>query len=407
MTTFRCLRWLIQVTLVAAVGFAANGAAFADLLAKDDFERGLERWRLEPPGQFEILVEPGTSNHVLQLTPKQGTFAHALIEGSDDYSDIRVEGRFLFPTEGDGYLGFLYNYQQTEERMDFGCLYVKSNGSYVRVSPHYDGNPSWRLHPEMQFDLEGKQQIRTGTWYDFRLDVVASRATLYIEDLSSPVATYDMLPNEYGAIGLEARPGGGQPAWVDDIRVSKLEYEVPDSSADVTVARLADNGAAPLDWEIFGPIRRDGTDLGEGSNIVVDSFDYPELPTDGWRPIEPDARGMVLTGSTTQFRSGDRDIAFLRANYEIASDAVQAPNVLVIAAANRIDVWHNGDFLRTVAPEEFIWPDYLDSPEHPGVRLPIEPRMGVNELVLRVHGRRFAGGGFYAALTMQNAREEL
>ena len=73
-------------------------------------------------------------------------------------------------------------------------------------------------------------------------------------------------------------------------------------------------------------------------------------------------------------------------------------NRLALSAANRIDVWFNGYYRGTVAPERFIWSDYLSSAEHPGARIPLSPRVGENRIVLRVHGRNFAGGGFYADL---------
>ncbi len=42
---------------------------------------------------------------VLQLTPKRRDYVHTLLAGSTGWHDVRFEGRFLFPTEGDGYLG--------------------------------------------------------------------------------------------------------------------------------------------------------------------------------------------------------------------------------------------------------------------------------------------------------------
>jgi hypothetical protein len=109
-------------------------------------------------------------------------------------SHVRMEGRFLFPTEGDGYLGFIYNHQKGSARADFGVIYVKSNGSYVRVSPHYDGNPSWRLYEEMKTPPEGDRKIQPYTWYDFRLDVHDHTATLFIGDMENPVVSFDRAP---------------------------------------------------------------------------------------------------------------------------------------------------------------------------------------------------------------------
>ena len=178
----------------------------------DDFESGLGRWTVESPDSIEILIEPGSKNHVLRLSPERGGYVHTLLVESSGWHDVRFEGRFLFPTDGHGYLGFLYNHQETPGRTDFGCLYVKSNGSYIRASPHYDGNPSWRLYEDFRVDLEGERRIRARNWHRFRLDVLANVAELYIDDMSSPAASFDLFAGTSGALGLEARPRGVEPS---------------------------------------------------------------------------------------------------------------------------------------------------------------------------------------------------
>jgi hypothetical protein len=370
-------------------------ALSAQPIFSEDFEAGLDAWRLDPPEQFEILTDPGTSNRVLQLAPNRGGFAHALIAASTDWRNLRFEGRFLFPTEGDGYLGFLYNYQETADHMDFGCLYVKSNGSYVRVSPHHDGNPSWRLYEELRFDLEGERRIQPRTWYPFRLDVRGNQAKLYIGELRQPVVTFDLFPHDWGAIGLEARPGGGEPVWVDDLRVSTLEPlaplrgKVPGEAVKASI-KSARTSPSALTWEILTP-------LAVGATEDLDVAAKPELLEDRWRPIHPDPRGALITGFATQYRSGDQTIAYLRTSFEVAEER-DAPTWRAVSSANRLDVYFNGYYRGTVAPERFIWPDFVSSPDHPGARIPIAPTAGRNELVIRVHGDRFAGGGFYAAV---------
>jgi len=41
---------------------------------------------------------------------------------------------------------------------------------------------------------------------------------------------------------------------------------------------------------------------------------------------------------------------------------------------------------------------FLTVPGHLGTRLPLMPSPGRNELILRVDGERFAGGGFFAEI---------
>ncbi|MEM7352413.1 MAG: hypothetical protein AAF657_16545, partial [Acidobacteriota bacterium] len=300
------------VLLISSVRVSAN-----ELLFNEDFEGDLSRWAFESAEQIEITPEPRAANRVLRLAPKEGGRSHAIVDASRDWRNVRFEGRFLFPTEGHGYLGFIYNYREKPERTDFGCIYVKSNGSYVRVSPHHDGNPSWRLYEDFRFDLEGERRIRVGTWHRFRLDVRGRLAELYVGDMTSPVVGFDLFPGDRGALGLEARPGFGEPVWVDDVRVTRL----PPSTAKARTVRSAPKSG--LQWEIQGPAALD-----DGA-----SLDAPELLDEGWRTIEADPRGAMITGLTTQY-SGEKTIAYLRARFEVAPEASDAPTWLALSSAN-------------------------------------------------------------------------
>lgn len=347
-------------------------------LGGDDFESGLGGWTVDSPeGGVAIAAEPGTDNHVLLLTPTREEFTHAILSGSDSFENVRVRGRFLFPEDGHGYLGFIYNHRRTDERLDFGCVYVKSNGSYIRISPHHDGNPSWRLYEELRVDLDGERRIQVDRWYEFQLDVAGRRAAFFIDDLTSPVVTFDLFPRESGGIGFEARPGGGAPVWVDDVVVTSLPPSDAPGPTEADAAR----------WEILGPF---GLDRLEG-------MEAPELPEEGWKPLVPDPRGALITGFTTQYRSGEQSVAFLRRRFALGSDEA-SPVWLAASSANRLDVWLNGYFRGTVAEERFIWSDYLTSKKNPGARLPLIPRKGENEIVIRLHGDNFAGGGLFLDL---------
>lgn len=358
----------------------------AEIVFTDDFESGLGNWALLTPDSAVIRREPETSNRVLQLTPKKGAFSHAIIRNWQQNGDFRMEGRFLFPTEGDGYLGVIYNYLETRERTDFGCLYVKSNGSYLRVSPHYDGNPSWRLYEDHRRDLTGNDRIRSGTWYTFRLDVRGRHAELTVGGGEDTTVTFSEAPTAFGTFGLEARPGFGEPVWIDDVVIRRLP-ESEDVAAPDTDERLSPFG----EWEFRGPVEPSGEATPEA----------PPTSSQPWKGIMPDARGALITGAVTQFRSGTRDVLYLRTRFD-AGDAPQAA-WLAISTANRLDVWLNGHFRGTVAPEEFIWSDHVDNPDHAGARVPIVPSAGMNEILIRVHGDRFAGGGFFIDLLQPDA----
>ena len=223
----------------------------AQAVLVDDFETGMDMWSPLSAGYAEIVAESLGGNQVLQLTPREGDFSHVILNAEIPASHVRMEGRFLFPTEGDGYLGFIYNHQQGSERTDFGVIYVKSNGSYVRVSPHYDGNPSWRLYEELKVPLDGERKIQPNSWYDFRLDVHGRTATLYIDDMVNPVVSFDEAPNSSGSLGLEARPGRGDPVWVDDIRITALEPTANPETKLVPASNLDS-------WQFQPPVKDTG-----------------------------------------------------------------------------------------------------------------------------------------------------
>jgi len=343
----------------------------------DGFEQGLDNWEPFSPGYALIVSEAEGNNHVLELTPRSGDYSHVILKADSPTGHARMEGRFLFPTEGDGYLGLIYNHIHSDARTDFGVLYVKSNGSYIRVSPHYDGNPSWRLHEEKKVMLEGDRRIEPGRWYRFRLDVHEYSAALYIEDMETPAVVFNEAPNSNGAFGLEARPGRGEPVWVDDIRIMSLE---PITSPETN--KEPESKLGP--WQ-YQPAIEDSPGL---------NLESPVLDESGWQSLETDSRGAIITGQLTQNVSGDRSVVYLRTSFEGSDE--QSMAWFAISSANRIDVWKDGYFRGTVAPEQYIWSDHISVPEHVGARLPLRISPGRQEILLRVHGDRFAGGGFFA-----------
>lgn len=362
--------------VAVALLIVSPGALQADLFF-DDFESGLQHWQERTQGDATIVAEPGGSNHVLQLTPRENGFSHVLLTAEVPSNYVRMEGRFLFPTEGDGYLGFIHNYRRGQQRTDFGVLYVKSNGSYVRVSPHFDGNPSWRLYPEMEVPLTANRRIRTGAWHTFRLEVRAHAAALFIDDFSDPVVEFDQTPNAEGMLGLEARPGFGESVWVDDVSVSAID------PAPNAVTHRPEAPRRVTGWQ-FRQANPDAEDNGP---------EFPELSDSGWSDVAPDSRGALITGKLTQYASGPNTMAYLRSFFVSGKDELSG--WLALSSANRIDIWLDGSYLGTVAPQTFIWGDHLSNPEHLGARLPLHIAPGRHELVFRVYGRRFAGGGFF------------
>jgi hypothetical protein len=120
----------------------------------------------------------------------------------------------------------------------------------------------------------------------------------------------------------------------------------------------------------------------------------PEFQNTEWYGISPDRRGAVITGKLTQFTTGNDYIVYLSAKFN--ADDSPAPGWLAFSSANQLDVWLNGTYRGSVAPDSYIWADHATSAIHAGARLPVEPIAGKNEVLIRVHGDKFAAGGFFA-----------
>jgi hypothetical protein len=61
----------------------------------------------------------------------------------------------LFPEEEHNYLGLIYRYNDEDGWADFGSLYIKENGSYIRANPHFDLNIGRTLYEEFRTPLTG------------------------------------------------------------------------------------------------------------------------------------------------------------------------------------------------------------------------------------------------------------
>jgi hypothetical protein len=124
--------------------------------------------------------------------------------------------------------------------------------------------------------------------------------------------------------------------------------------------------------------------------------ELPNLPDDKWTGVSPDPRGALITGRLTQTVSGDANTIYLRARFDAGT--IASRRYLCVSTADKLDVWVNGYYRGTIAPEEYIWRDHLHSDEHAGARLSFTAQPGINTVLFRVHGDRFAGGGFFADL---------
>jgi hypothetical protein len=111
----------------------------AQIRFSDNFEGDLSRWILIGDKSIKIInSNDPIHRQVMELKPNGAVYA--LIKDSNKWGGIRITGELLFPDNQHNYFGLIYNYQNNRSRLDFGSIYIKGNGSYIRVNPHRDGN---------------------------------------------------------------------------------------------------------------------------------------------------------------------------------------------------------------------------------------------------------------------------
>ncbi len=385
MRTLRC-HGLIGALVGLLSAWPSVGAA--QVLFADDFESGLGHWRF-PLGQGQEVVETGDPTHGRALALQMQTLpVYALMEGSDQWGDVRVEGRVFFPEDVNNYLCFIYRYQDDGRRSDFGGLYIKGNGSYVRANPHYDTNVGRTLYEERRTPLDGSAQIEIGRWIPFALEVVGGEAHLYVGDLTMPRFTLPFgAPQGPGAFGFEPRSPGGA-VWIDDVVVRAIDGFGYDGPPLPSVAYAPERLVTR--WEVLGPLT---TMVREAE---TEPFD-PELTVedDGrtmrWRPFATDPRGAVVTARITEQRDSRRVAYF----HGVVDSPVDGTGHLAISTVDDLALWVNGDFLGFVGGEDAAWWDVGENPEHAGATASIPLTAGENHVLIRVVGGVYASGGFF------------
>ena len=207
--------------LATVVILACVPGVEAQTRVTDDFEGSLANWELTGEGGA-FLHDSGDPEHggVLVLRP-QGDVT-LLARGSERWGGVRIEGDVLFPDDEHNYLGVIYNYRRRGERQDFGLIYIKGNGSYLRVNPHRDFNVGRTLYEDFRTALEGEGAIRTGEWQRFKVEVIGAECHFYVGNMSEPQLTFGFLELDGGGLGLQPRSVGGD-VWVDNVVIESID----------------------------------------------------------------------------------------------------------------------------------------------------------------------------------------
>ena len=383
----------------AAASFATNERPSSNRpdeeLFFDDFEADLSAWELSDADSVRIRDSGDPERgHVLELVPK-GAKLHALMRGSEAWRGYRVEGFFLFPTREHNYLGFLYNLVETDGRVDVGSLYVKGNGSYIRVNPRRDWNPARSLYEEWRVDLVDADRIGVGTWHYFAAEVVGNACHFYVGDDPEPKVTFDLYEHDEGRAGFKPRVVGG-PVWLDDVVVTDIDRFSYDGER--RPAGLVYRPEEMVqDWHVLGPLMRAHPQLEERRTPELDGGAGSEaaLVENGvehrWRPFETDGRGAVVTGRVVDFL-GPRAVAYFSTTLDVAPGELLELHVSTI---DDLAVWLDGRFEGYYGRDSYAWFDIGRNPRHPLEANPLILPPGRHHVLFRARGGVYASGGFF------------
>ncbi len=371
---------LIGLVLAIDLGPTAVQASANDALMTERFESGLGRWELYGDGAFTIRPAPaGESGHMLVLSPRGD--AYAVIRGSGRWRGASLEGRMLFPTDADSYLGIVYNFQRRGARRDFGLIYVKGNDSYLQVNPQRDFNVGRTLYPEYHVELAGRAAITIGRWQRFRAEIIGDACHFYVGDGTVPELTFEGLELDHGAVGLQPRSVGGE-VWVDDIIVRAIDGFSYDGPPRPPVEYHPERMLTA--WQVLGASSRTEDAVAR----------HPLKFAPRWRDYSTDKRGAVITARIVDYHGPDT-VAYFRT---VVSKPRRARAVLEFSTVDDLALWVNGRFHWFIPRSHYAWYDFLENPSHAGPRIPIELQAGRNEIVLRTRGGVYASGGFFVAL---------
>jgi hypothetical protein len=383
------MRSLLGVCGLCLLTLGPGPSEGGEVLFSDDFEGALDGWRVTDPA-FIRTIESGDPGHgrVLQLAPRHAQL-EALIQGSEAWQAYRVEGEVLFPTDEQNYLGIIYHYRERDGRADFGSLYLKGNGSYIRMNPRRDWNPARMLYEELKVPLTGPDHIEIGHWHPFAFEVEGHACHFYVGDLDTPRVTFDLFEGSSGAVGFKPRVVGG-PVWLDNIRVTAIESLTYAGSPRPPV-EYGLSGVV-TGWQVLGPLTRAHLDLERledpAQGVVIEGSTRHT-----WRPAPVDARGAMVTGEIVDFL-GPRTVAYFLVTIEVRPGARRR---LVFSSIDDLTLWRDGEFLGYSYRDTFAWHDVGHNPDHPPTDwIDLDP--GVHHVLVRIRGGVYASGGFFARL---------
>jgi hypothetical protein len=383
---------ILVVVIVYAITTVPAMAGGSKIVFEDDFEKGLDKWDIVNPPKVRLFAS-GHPEHGRVLALYAGAPVHALIKNSKGWTNIKIEGDVLFPEKEHNYMGLIYNYNIKGPRADYGCIYIKGNGSYIRVNPHRDYLVSRTLYEEYKTPLTGDSAIVTGKWQHFKAEIMGPVCHFYVGDMKTPKVTFAFHEYTSGRVGFEPRVYGSE-CMLDNITVHSItgfSYKGPMLPAGIRYQpeTLITN------WDVIGPFRRRHKEIEKDGFVPYKTY-YENKTGCQWRSFQADGRGCVLSGRVFEFAS-QRWFAYF--HKKIQSQEKRTA-VLGFSSANRLHVWLNGKYTGQIEPVYNAWYDFAENPEHKGSQIKLNLVEGVNHLQILAEsvGRKYSGDGFYARL---------
>ncbi len=363
----------------------------------DDFEKGLNKWTVTNPAKIKIIDSGNLShNNVMALFPG-GSNIFALIRNSDNWTNYKIEGDLLFPENSHNYLGFMYNYNISGTRDDYGCIYIKGNSSYIRVNPHRDAQVSRTIYEEYRTQLSGRSAIIIGEWKHFKAEIIEQVCHFYVEDMETPKITFNYFEYSSGAVGFEPRVYGSE-CWIDNISVESIGAFA--YKGGILPSNINYNPEQFLtEWDVIGPFRQSVKNIENDWSLSEEVFESGNTQY-RWKSFKADGRGCVVTGKTLEFGSRKK-LAYYHT--KINSDTDKRVR-LIFSTTDALTIWMNGKFNGELQPTYFAWYDFLDNPDHKGGEIYVELKKGINHLMILVEGvgQKYTGDGFFAHVDSLN-----
>lgn len=398
---------LLPVFILLSYSLMYNIDSQNSLLHSDDFENGLGQWAffdkttMDPMTDGASIVDSKDDEHgkVLSLMPGQ---LIALIKGSEQWRNYMIEGDVYFPDTPASLMGLVYNMnlvqrpnwngEENKLRVEFGSIYIKCGGSYIRVNPHYDGTAGRALYDDYKTPLSGNASISIRTWKHFKYEVFGDACHLYVGDMETPKVTFHGYQHTSGQVGFRPR-SSGSACWIDNIevhKISKLSYQGQVIPENVSW----DPNQLITDWDAIGPFLNRVHDIEEAKTFK--NRTYTELGNQHkWASFPTDHRGCVISGKICDFNPPERRFAYFHT--KIYSEK-NSKGKLGFSSRSDLKVFVNGKSRGRINKVNHIWPDFWKMRRHASTEIETPLNKGINHIVVLVDGGRYPGCGFYATL---------